>query len=155
VRCGQGGLVYIMVCVICDGSMDYVAIGPCDHPICSLCSLRMRVKSHDKNCPLCKQSNDVIVVFGAKNSANYSFASFSVWGIDTLAPGFDADHNAGIIYADCNRHFLVMSELRSTICPVKYCCSRFPSDDALLQHLRDVHTDHHLCKLCVKVRCSG
>ena len=43
------------VCVICAECNPFLVIGPCDHSICSICSLRIRFKDGDKNCPICKQ----------------------------------------------------------------------------------------------------
>lgn len=142
-----------MCCVICaDDNVKYAATGSCDHPICSLCSLRIRVKSLDTCCPLCKQAMDIVVVYPIKVIGPQSFASFGIWGIDSPAPGLDIDHRAGIVFADCKDHFREMDKIRSIVCPLKKCNLRFPSQDILLKHLNTAHPGQNLCTLCLKNR---
>jgi R3H domain len=142
-----------MNCVICaDENVKYAATGSCDHPICSLCSLRIRVKSLDTCCPLCKQVMDIVVVYPIKLTGQKPFASFGIWGIDSPAPGLDIDHRAGIVFADCKDHFREMDKIRSIVCPLKKCNLRFPSQDVLLKHLNTAHPGQNLCILCLKNR---
>lgn len=142
-----------MNCVICaDENVKYAATGSCDHPICSLCSLRIRVKSLDTCCPLCKQAMDIVIVYPVKLTGLKPFASFGIWGIDSPAPGLDIDHRAGIVFADCKDHFREMDKIRSIVCPLKKCNLRFPSQDVLLKHLNTAHPGQNLCILCLKNR---
>lgn len=142
-----------MNCVICaDENVNYAATGSCDHPICSLCSLRIRVKSLDTCCPLCKQAMDIVVVYPIKLTGQKPFASFGIWGIDSPAPGLDVDHRARIVFADCKDHFREMDKIRSIVCPLKKCNLRFPSQDVLLKHLNTAHPGQNLCILCLKNR---
>ena len=142
-----------MSCIICaDENVKYAATGSCDHPICSLCSMRIRVKNLDTSCPLCKQGMEVVVVFPTELKGEQSFASFGIWGIESLAPGLDVDHRAGMVYADCKNHFREMDKIRSIVCPLKKCNLRFPSQDNLLKHLTAAHPGQNLCILCLKNR---
>lgn len=142
-----------MSCIICaDENVKFAATGSCDHPICSLCSMRIRVKNLDTSCPLCKQVMEVVVVFPTELKGEQSFASFGIWGIETLAPGLDVDHRAGMVYADCKNHFREMDKIRSIVCPLKKCNMRFPSQDNLLKHLTAAHSGQNLCTLCLKNR---
>ena len=142
-----------MLCVICaDENVKYAALGPCDHSICSFCSLRIRVKSQDKNCPLCKQYMEIVVVYATQSRNLPSYASFDLLGMDYPAPGLDIDQRAGIVFADCKDHFREMDKIRSIICPMKKCTLRFPTDDALLKHMASAHAGHNLCSLCLKNR---
>ena len=45
-------------CGICQNAMNFVSVGICNHPICNVCSTRMRVLCDQKNeCPICRQDN--------------------------------------------------------------------------------------------------
>ena len=142
-----------VACVICaDDNISYAAVGSCDHPICSLCSLRIRVKSLDKGCPLCKQLMETVIVFSVKVNGLLPYTSFGVWGLDSPATGLEIDHRAGIVFADCKDHFKEMDKIRSLVCPLKKCNMRFSSDEALLKHMSAAHAGQNLCVLCLKNR---
>jgi hypothetical protein len=54
-----------------DRSSSCVGITPCSHnEICGLCHLRLRHLHEDYSCPICKVSNDMIVVDYYNNSTN-------------------------------------------------------------------------------------
>jgi hypothetical protein len=143
----------MMSCVICtEDNIKFAAVGLCEHSICSLCSMRIRVKSNDKNCPLCKQAMDVVIVFSTTSKGDHSFESYGISDIDSPAPGLDIDHRAAMIYADCRKHYVEMDNLRSIVCPLKKCNERFPTDENLMKHLSTVHPGHVLCKLCLQHR---
>jgi hypothetical protein len=143
----------VMSCVICtEDNIKFAAVGVCEHSICSLCSMRIRVKSNDKSCPLCKQAMDIVVVYSTTSKGNHSFESYGLSDLDSPAPGLDIDHRAGMIYADCRKHYVEMDNLRSIVCPLKKCNERFPTDENLIKHLSAVHPGHVLCKLCLQHR---
>lgn len=143
----------VMSCVICtEDNIKFAAVGLCEHSICSLCSMRIRVKSNDKSCPLCKQAMDIVVVYSTVSKGNHSFESYGLSDLDSPAPGLDIDHRAGMIYADCRKHYVEMDNLRSIVCPLKKCNERFPTDKNLIKHLSAVHPGHVLCKLCLQHR---
>mmetsp|Transcript_33816 Transcript_33816/g.32269 ORF Transcript_33816/g.32269 Transcript_33816/m.32269 type:complete len:1231 (+) Transcript_33816:59-3751(+) len=143
----------MMSCVICtEDNIKFAAVGLCEHSICSLCSMRIRVKSNDKNCPLCKQAMDIVIVFSTTSKGDHSFESYGISDIDSPAPGLDIDHRAAMIYADCRKHYVEMDNLRSIVCPLKKCHERFPTDENLMKHLSAAHPGHVLCKLCLQHR---
>lgn len=145
--------VSMMSCVICtEDNVKFGAVGICEHSICSLCSMRIRVKSNDKSCPLCKQAMDIVVVFSTAAKGEHSFESYGISDIDSPTAGLDIDHRARMIYVDCRKHYLEMDGLRSIVCPLRKCNLRFPSDDLLVKHLSAVHPGQVLCKLCLKNR---
>lgn len=142
-----------VACVICaDDNIRFAAIGSCDHPICSLCSMRIRVKTLEKGCPLCKQLMETVIVFSVKVNGLLPYSSFGVWGLDSPATGLEIDHRAGMIFADCKDHFKEMDKIRSLVCPLKKCNLRFSSDEALLKHMCAAHAGQNLCVLCLKNR---
>ena len=101
------------LCVICADNNPFLVIGPCDHTICSLCSLRLRYKDNDKSCPICKQQMDLVVCYNDQTSGTEcrSFESFGIWG-DTPLPGTNVDHVTNTVYFDCSEHYLKMRKMR-------------------------------------------
>lgn len=137
-------------CLICaTDHVNFVSVGPCEHPVCSLCAMRLRIKSHDKNCPICKQKMEFTVVY-ATSAGERTFDSFGIWG-DSAAPGINVDHQSGMLFVDCESHYREMTAMRAIICPHLACQIRFPSEDLLLRHLKDAH-GQTLCKLCITHR---
>jgi hypothetical protein len=60
-------------CIICaNDAVEFVSVGQCDHVICSLCALRLRVKSQDKTCVVCKQDMEFIVVYSVLAAGRHS-----------------------------------------------------------------------------------
>ena len=50
-------------CILCYNEIQFFALGSCGHTnVCAKCSLRIRLLMEDKNCPLCKQELEEIVV---------------------------------------------------------------------------------------------
>jgi hypothetical protein len=139
-------------CVICASDIcSFAANGQCDHPICSLCSMRIRVKNKDKNCALCKQTMEIVIVTSTASQKEISFASHGIFSLDS-AHGLDIDHRAGMVYVNCHDHFMEMDKIRSIMCPLRKCNLRFPTEDALLKHLDAIHPGQKFCTLCLKNR---
>lgn len=51
---------YIIDCLICCQRSDLFAIGPCLHPICMECAIRMRVLGKSNLCPQCRAEIDTV-----------------------------------------------------------------------------------------------
>jgi rubrerythrin len=49
-------------CLICANEVEYLAVSSCFHAYCSVCALRMRIKSKDKNCAVCKSHMQSVMV---------------------------------------------------------------------------------------------
>ena len=60
------------LCLLCANTMKCGAIAKCNHPICHICAIRLRVKSKDKHCPICKDESDVVIVYSV-NHPNFFF----------------------------------------------------------------------------------
>ena len=153
-RCGDApaDATCVAGCIICaNDSVGFLAVGPCDHPVCSMCALRLRVKNHDKKCAMCKQEMLTMVVFPARSPAP-AFVSFDVTSSALEAPlalpGMEWDQASGLMFVDCRRHARDMEALRSNVCPAKGCTERFPSEPLLLRHLSGAH-GQHICALCL------
>ena len=133
------------VCSICSSEgIAYFAVGHCNHAICSLCALRMRCKSKDRSCALCKANLDIMIVypstshktssgddiefynFGiipASYSPNSAGGGMSVDEVLQIAQAQDpinvqVDHEQQMIYFSCREHFFENGFLKSIHC----CC---------------------------------
>lgn len=58
-------------CSIC--SIDlverrYLAVGYCNHTVCSICALRLRAKCGDRSCAICRSSLAVMIVYDSQNA---------------------------------------------------------------------------------------
>lgn len=142
-------------CLICANSREYCAIGVCDHIVCSECSLRMRFKSQDFSCAICKKELNTVIVL-----LNIELVPFSSFDINELEfdcyPGFDADVLTKMLFFKCNNHFRLMQDKRSPICPMKDCKQRFQSIHLLIAHMKNskdsMHKSLQFCSLCVEHR---
>lgn len=47
-------------CVVCCEDIEIFAVGQCDHPICYVCSVRMRVLGKEKYCAVCRTDLDKV-----------------------------------------------------------------------------------------------
>lgn len=51
----------VEVCPVCiEDSVKYWAIGHCQHPVCYVCSTRMRVLCGKKECPTCRETMEEV-----------------------------------------------------------------------------------------------
>jgi transcription elongation factor Elf1 len=151
-----------LTCTICTDSSPYFAVGKCNHHICSMCAVRMRLKSKDKHCAICKEELRVMIVFRVNVKANSTaalpaFSSFGLSEADCDAdhanlPGVRVDPVGGFLFVDCTQHFNEIERLRSITCPLKSCGARFPTVSTLQKHLHNQHDGLTLCTLCVENR---
>ncbi|KDO19068.1 hypothetical protein SPRG_21606 [Saprolegnia parasitica CBS 223.65] len=130
-------------CLVCAEPFTYHAIGECNHAgICSLCSMRMRLLMKDKQCPICKQTNDRVIV--TKVVAPY--ASFGIWG-ETGGPGVTLDEKAEMFFSQCDDHHAELIALRTLQC--RHCHAKvFKTPEEFAAHM---HSAHKLsfCELCL------
>lgn len=149
------------MCLLCTNTITCAAVGRCNHPICHICSLRMRVKTGDRCCPVCKEDSEVVVVFpfpvvspSGSPSPLLSEISFESFHLDSDAlesplPGVEVLHKARMLFVDAHKHFVHASELLSLSCPV--CLVQFRSEKNLHQHVKDRH-QRQFCHLCFSHR---
>jgi len=141
-------------CIICaNEKVEFYAVGPCNHQICSLCSLRLRSKSNDRHCALCKQYLEYIIVYRSSKGIK-DFNSFRIDGLDCQTPDVQIDHSSSTIYYKCKDQYKDMENMRSLICPIKKCSKtleRYTTEEHLLIHLKTVHK-LTLCRLCLSHR---
>lgn len=97
-------------CDICTSPSEFIAFGSCNHPICTLCSLRMRSKSKDLTCAICKCKLDFVIVCSTSSTSLTKAIDFDSFGIqyfdDQLSyvkrfSTVDLDHRALMLFGDC------------------------------------------------------
>ena len=142
------------LCLLCAEVMTWAAVGRCNHPICHLCVLRMRVKNDDKHCPVCKDDSDVVVVYRhpspvacSTSTAAVTFESFNldIHALESPLPGVEVLPKAQMLYVDAHDCFVSAGKLVALTCP--QCGTRCRSDKALHQHVKEQHR-MQFCHLC-------
>eukprot|EP01041_Mallomonas_annulata_P000782 gene782-1509_t len=139
-------------CMLCADTVHCWAIGQCNHPICSLCAVRVRIKSKDRACVICKQLMDVMVICPVTASPSIPiFHSFGVYDCSPV-PGFIVDESMGLAFVtSCSSHYQYIDKLRSYSCPAIACNEKCLSITQLQSHLKTAH-NKQLCSLCVENR---
>ncbi|KAF1774396.1 Zinc finger, C2H2-like [Phytophthora cactorum] len=131
-------------CLLCADPIKFFAVGECNHHgICSKCSMRMRLIMDDRNCPMCKQPLDRVVV----SSTSQPYESFELWG-DAAGPESVLDEPSEMIFIDCKAHYYELRSLREFKCKMKRCRELKHSLGQLKEHLRHDH-GVEFCELCL------
>lgn len=145
-------------CVIC--ANDYIrfaSVFPCEHSICSLCAMRLRVKGRDYTCPLCKQESEFGIIYSAASTQGELKPYFS-FGCDTNntdMPGIRNDETSRLLFIDCDEHYNDLVNIRSFLCPHNNCIvdgkqiSRFRNEKELVIHINKTHK-LTMCLLCLE-----
>ncbi len=146
-----------MSCVIC--ANDYIrfaTVFPCEHSICSLCAMRLRVKGKDYTCPLCKQEAEFGIVYSASSTCGElkQYFSFGFDSNNTNMPGIRNDEISRLLFVDCDEHYNDLVNIRSYLCPHSNCIvdgkqiSRFRNEKELVTHINKIHK-LTMCLLCL------
>ena len=132
-------------CILCATPLSYAAIGLCNHPVCSLCSMRLRLRSQDKNCAVCKTELNTIIIYPYRNPTDFKL--FSSFGIDddTSTVGIDVELRSRSFFIHCKNHFKDLLKMISLQCAL--CHQNFQSDKTLFKHVKAAHS-LQFCELC-------
>eukprot|EP00532_Pseudo-nitzschia_australis_P007865 CAMPEP_0168176138 /NCGR_PEP_ID=MMETSP0139_2-20121125/7587_1 /TAXON_ID=44445 /ORGANISM="Pseudo-nitzschia australis, Strain 10249 10 AB" /LENGTH=909 /DNA_ID=CAMNT_0008094755 /DNA_START=271 /DNA_END=3000 /DNA_ORIENTATION=- len=109
---------------------------PCGHDdMCGVCHLRLRFLHDDKKCPICKQSNDTVIV---DSDDTKTFDSYPRWG-DEIGAGFVYKADVGMFFAE--------KYYQKSIVPLyEFSCSKceFKIDENVFvnQHIKDDDEDN-------------
>lgn len=142
---------YGQFCIICSEKRSYFAVGACNHPVCSICSLRMRFKSNDTSCSICKQALDFVIVFNIQYGQKL-FDSFGIDDVDSRMPGMEVDHSTNMVYHQAKDHYKELLAMRSFKCPINTCNYIVKSSNTLIKHFEKEHHSMRLCMLCLEHR---
>ncbi|CAI5715631.1 unnamed protein product [Peronospora destructor] len=132
------------LCLLCAESIKFNVVGECNHHgICSKCSMRMRLIMDDRNCPMCKQPMERVVV----SSSTRLYESFELWG-DAAGPESVLDEKTEMIFVDCRAHYYELRSLREFNCRIKRCREVKHTLGHLKEHMRHDH-GVEFCELCL------
>jgi hypothetical protein len=129
------------LCLICCEAIKWVSIGECNHPICHICSLRLRALYKNNKCAICKTECENVVF------ASNSKMSFNDYNLKSLKK----DQKLSIYFSsnDIKQQTLALLDFN---CPDKKCsviCST--GWEELKTHVKKIHHSI-LCDLCIKFK---
>ena len=122
-------------CILCFNEIHYVALGSCGHSlVCAKCCLRIRLLMEDKNCPLCKQELEEIVVTSRRDLTWNEFDR-------RVRHDCDQDRDDDSIYYTDRKSKIEGMKLRTLTCLINNCQHKkaFPNETALRQHMETTH----------------
>ncbi|XP_071963997.1 E3 ubiquitin-protein ligase ZNF598-like [Antedon mediterranea] len=124
-------------CVLCCQDAKLFAVGPCDHPICTKCSTRMRVLCEQKYCSVCR--NDMETVIFMKKVHPYA---------SIISHKFLYNKKAGIRFSASwmKDQFEDYISHKCLICQKD---NKFKTIKLLEEHMRRNH-ELHFCNLCLE-----
>lgn len=126
------------VCVVCFMSVDIYSIGQCDHPVCFICSTRMRALLKRNECPICRTDMSQVI---------FSSEKLLFRQLETKNRSGLYDKTYRIIFTT-NRAQLAFNKLLEHPCP-KCDINPLPSFELLEKHVRKMHECFY-CELCTK-----
>ncbi len=74
-----------MSCELCSQEISVYSVGSCDHPICHMCSFKIRVVQYRNECPLCQNKMPVVSVLAVTYVT--IFMGGAIWSIWSYAWG--------------------------------------------------------------------
>lgn len=143
-------------CLICcsDNLHNERGIVPCTHDsICGPCHARLRYLHSDLRCPVCKTSNDRIIVDADSNSegpGHKKYEEYGIWG-DELGQDFILREDVKMFFRK-EYHDKDIAPLFELACYQKGCSFVSKKGMKILKdHLRGKHT-LTFCNLCVEAK---
>ncbi|KAJ2455043.1 hypothetical protein EV183_001147 [Coemansia sp. RSA 2336] len=132
------------VCFICANTVEFYAVGPCDHRTCFRCNLRLRELFKSKACPYCKAELPAVIY---TREAETEYADLQQRSLP-----FE-DKGLGIKF-DCEEAYNATKHALQHNCPYRKC--QYVAKDGwkgLKEHVRDEHS-LQFCELCLKNKMS-
>ncbi len=150
------------LCMICYSSNLHLERGitPCGHDsVCSSCHLRLRSLHNDKKCPVCKATNEQIIIDADDDPAvdeHKTFEQYEKWG-DDIGPNFTYRDDVAMFFPNAYHEQMVVPLFRLS-CNYKRCNFGKGKDDNvtlkdLQTHLATAHNPAlSICDLCVEFK---
>ncbi|KAK5698300.1 hypothetical protein LTR97_007261 [Elasticomyces elasticus] len=127
-----------VMCVICGNHGTHWSIGPCNHPVCYICSLRRRALFKDKTCNVCKTDMPTVAF---TDTLDRKFGAYT----DTDSVHTNAE--LGICYMAQNVLEDAVSLLQYN-CPTTNCGHTAEGWEQLHDHVRSTHKANLMCLVC-------
>jgi hypothetical protein len=152
-------------CQICYSDLHFRGKTACQHDdICGTCHLRLRHLHNDLKCPICKATNDQVIVDSSSNPNSFAQYKETMWG-NELGSGYIHREDVGMFFPtsgyyereilplfgfqcqECDFDPAVESELKPNVGSTGNKKPPTPLQ-ALHDHLRTQHR-HTMCTLCI------
>jgi len=123
-------------CQVCMNKMEVYSVGECNHPVCHICSTRMRVLCQRNECAICRQDLPKVI---------YTLAELKFEDIkDNIYP-MDKKFKICFETEEIQNQYTEMLNHRCPVCKDKVVFKTFRQLD---QHIRREH-ELYYCDLCV------
>jgi len=123
-------------CQVCMNKMEVFSVGECNHPVCHICSTRMRVLCQRNECAICRQDLPKVI---------YTLAELKFEDIkDNIYP-MDRKFKICFETEEIQNQYTDMLNHRCPVCTDKVTFKTFRQLD---QHIRREH-ELYYCDLCV------
>jgi len=123
-------------CQVCMNKMEVFSVGECNHPVCHVCSTRMRVLCQRNECAICRQDLPKVI---------YTLAELKFEDIkDNIYP-MDRKFKICFETEEIQNQYTAMLDHRCPVCKDKVTFKTFRQLD---QHIRREH-ELYYCDLCV------
>jgi len=123
-------------CQVCMNKMEVFSVGECNHPVCHICSTRMRVLCQRNECAICRQDLPKVI---------YTLAELKFEDIkDNIYP-MDRKFKICFETEEIQNQYTAMLDHRCPVCKDKVLFKTFRQLD---QHIRREH-ELYYCDLCV------
>ncbi|XP_035700499.1 E3 ubiquitin-protein ligase ZNF598 isoform X4 [Folsomia candida] len=125
-------------CIVCYKEVKYYSVGACNHSVCYECSGRMRVLMEQNECPICRQTLEIVIFtkglkpFKELKDRLRMFILLPQWGLYLEGE-------------DVNRDFEQLLEHRCPYCHEE--ADTFPTFKDLKRHVQRDH-EMYSCDLC-------
>ena len=131
-------------CVICYGTIKFLALTPCEHLYCHLCCIRLQILCEDQHCPICRtpfKENPVILL---QNTPNPVYRDLIGSCIRDTIENFQIT-----LHLPLDRRLI--DDLFNYKCPVGECPFIPPRNDKrqLERHLKSSH-ELYYCHVCMQ-----
>ena len=125
-------------CQLCMSSIEVFSVGECNHPICHVCSTKMRVICQQKECALCRTHLNKVVF--TKNMSVFS---------EVENNPYQMDRKSQICFEnkEIKAQYMALLAHRCPICEGENIFNIFPTFSQLERHVRREHQRHY-CELC-------
>ena len=130
-------------CDICTKEVKFWSVGPCQHPVCHICSLRLRLLYQSVRCPLSKRDQTEIVLYAGKSEPGKGFQD-----LKQQANLLSETHSIYGIGPKVKAEFEHLPQLN---CPFSKCRESFPMKAGLKRHAKAEH-GMFMCEICLENR---
>lgn len=127
-------------CIICTEDVKVYSLGVCNHPICHICSLRLRLLYNSKECPYCKTELENVIFTKNENRLYEQY---------NIPKDFVYKNEGKKFYYESEEVKNIIENVEKYSCPDKNC--DFVGNDlaSLKKHVEDTHKKF-LCDICAK-----